>query len=97
MPIVISEKDRKFIERLGRHRILSENEINELMERCEREVRKKFNKDPYILIKNPGFLIKTYNEIFQSEKILLTNFKVVWNPYDNPPSDDPVAGIPYRL
>ena len=68
MPIVISEKDRKFIERLGRHRILSENEINELMERCEREVRKKFNKDPYILIKNPGFLIKTYNEIFQSEK-----------------------------
>jgi hypothetical protein len=89
MPNAISEKDRKFIERIGKHRILSEDDIKKLMDRCEREVRKKFNKDPDILEKNPDFVIKTYKEIFVSEKILLTNLKKVWNIYDNPPSDDP--------
>jgi hypothetical protein len=89
MPIIISEKDRKFIERSGPHRFLTTNEIKELMERCKNEVKEKFKKDPDILEKSPDFVVKTFKNIFVSEKILLTNFKEVWDIYDNPESEDP--------
>jgi hypothetical protein len=80
-PAVISEKDRKYLERMGEHRILSENEWFGLQRRITKEVMTILRNNPAVF-SDPGFPRTTINEIFKREKILVTNLKRVWNPYD---------------
>jgi hypothetical protein len=79
-PAVISEKDRKYIELIGHRRILSEKEWFELQRQIKTEIKRKYY--PGIYKVNPDFVRETFNEILKREKILVTNLKRVWNPFD---------------
>ena len=79
---LISDKDRKFLERVDSQRILSKKDTKEILKRCRTEVKKKLFNDPNINEKNPHFVTETFNDIFKQEKILVTNLRLVWNPYD---------------
>ena len=97
-PTVISEKDRKFIERVDQERILSENEIDKLMDRCQKESKKRYHKKLDFYRQNPvlanDLVIDTFNEIFKNEKILITNLRLVWNPYNWTHPRLPKEGFP---
>jgi hypothetical protein len=79
-PTIISEKDRKYIELIGNHRILSEKEWFGLQRQIKTEVKRKYY--PGIYKENPDYVRETFNEILKREKILVTNLKRVWNPFD---------------
>lgn len=78
----ISERDRRTLQKIGHRRILTDTQRSILQELMRREVWDRFNNDPNIAEKNPDFVRETFNEIFKREKILCTNLKRVWNPFD---------------
>jgi len=81
-PTKIAPKDRKYLEGTDKGRFLSEKGYKEFRENTGREVLAVYNQDPAILEKDTNFVRHQFNEIFEREKILVTNLKRVWNPYN---------------